>query len=61
MTIVAAADGTYEVDLPLSITVAETIRTLRSVPDDATLFDHFGDVGLVVIYRVDAGRPDPQV
>lgn len=60
MTIVAAADGTYEVDLPLGTTVAETIRTLRAVPQDATLFEHFGDVDLIAVFRLPHTGSDSQ-
>jgi uncharacterized repeat protein (TIGR03917 family) len=53
MTIVAAAHGDYEVEIPPGTTVAEIICTLGALPADATLHEHFGDVDLIAVFHLD--------
>ncbi len=60
MTIVAAAHGDYEVEVPLGTTAAELIRTLATIPASAILLEHFGDVDLVAVFHLDPKRPEPR-
>jgi len=59
MSIIASAHGEYEVAVRLGTPAAELIRTLRGVPGEAELTDHFGDVDLVIVLRVPREAPRP--
>jgi uncharacterized repeat protein (TIGR03917 family) len=60
MNIVAAFGGAYEIEVPPGTTAAELIRTLHTLPTDAALIEHFGDVDLVAVFRARPTESIPQ-